>query len=138
MSTTPMTIGNKYRFRTYAAINGRSLFDATIVGITNGKFLPGDSQAEIIHPNMYAAMPESIRLNYRDDYTSYSYYQVNTTDDDFLYIGVPWVESSSIETLEVSQLSVTITDPESRDPQELSRLLTNNGYIVGTIEELSA
>lgn len=126
-------IGTKYRFSIYGAIGDNSHFEATAIGLTEGRYLPFDSNANVNHANIYPGLPAEVKAQMSDDYTSYRYYSFISDGGVQYYIGSPWIRSETIEELSAQELVIKIDNFEGTDYTPIYKALEKIGANVTSI-----
>lgn len=135
MLAKQLKVGQKVKFTIAGAINGRTDYEGTIAGTTDGKFVPVASNPSINHTNIYPNLTPAKKLEYADLYTSYVYIQLHMADGTLVYIGEPWIVDSTIVELTSTDLVVKLSNFNTERKSELIKLLTQHDYTVKSVSE---
>lgn len=127
-----LTTGLDVSFTIYTGIAGQTDFSGTIVGITQGGYVPQTADAQSNHANIYPNLPSDVQDEYSNDYASYNYLQLAAEDGTITYIGVPWVNNSTIAILGTKTLTATIYPFPDSTAANIIRILQQRGYTVAS------
>lgn len=127
MSLDLSSVGKTFNFETvdgvkYTQLTLISFLDAATV--TSAGF---DAAAE--HQQMYPYAPNTIPTNYK----SYLYPKFTDASGATVYLGAPWISTSSIEEVSTTSVTVVITDASSAQIDSLRSYLVANGLDKFTI-----
>tara|TARA_B100000929_G_scaffold291132_1_gene288232 strand:- start:8860 stop:9261 length:402 start_codon:yes stop_codon:yes gene_type:complete len=77
-----------------------------------------------MHVNVYGTLPAGT-IN---DYKSYSYIIIVLQNGERTALGLPWIDSASIQLFERNTIYATIEDVGPDDVDKIKRVLSSNGY----------
>ncbi len=113
-----------------------SLYDNTTIGTVFSRVriigvVDYDTASNAIDP---VALHEDIITNLPegsiDDPTAYSYLKVQMENGNKTFIGMPWINMSTLERVGSSKLQLTIDEVNSDDVPRILAALTSNGFTV--------
>jgi len=111
--------GQKLKFSIYGQINSVKNFEGTIAGLVLGSYVPQTEDPSINHANIYPTLPDSRKEAFQDLYTSYQYVQLVRADNSIVYIGLPWINDATIESLENVICDIRLTNFKASRRDEL-------------------
>lgn len=127
------TLGAEVSFSIHGTIGGANTFSGEVVSAIGGAHIPPNANGFTNHSNIYPALPDEVRAVTDDSYNSYNYVALSTGAADLVYIGIPWIADSTLQTVNETTKSVTVKDPFN-DSLRLSQVLKTNGYEVTAVE----
>lgn len=127
MILTNESIGSKFSFMLYGSIGTVRTMEATLVGIGSYSMLPPESGADINHANIWPEVPSEIRDTYQDNPAAYAYAVFITASSERYYIGIPWINASTITVITTKRATVTISNFNG-DVSRLYALLESDGH----------
>lgn len=133
ISLAEISIGDNINFTLYGAVNGKVEFSGKVISRLSSDGIPNTSTVPTDHVNIYRDLPLEVQEGIEDDYTSYNYVAVKTTDGVF-YIGEPWLVVSTLTLDNINTATITLTGFRDSDAVPLRQLLTAQGYTVDKIK----
>ena len=128
-----IAIGAKLTFDTYGAVNGVTSFTGEKIGNTSGKYLPVPQFAVAAHSSIYPLLPAASKAVTEDSYKSYNYIHFLKDDGADVYIGVPWIQESSVkETIETTG-TIVLSNCKNTKGTLLRTILEQNDFEVASI-----
>lgn len=122
-------IGSTYNFSVYPSILG--LFNGVVVeGIVDYKGASFYIDPHTLHVNVFSSIPAGLCP---DDPTQYHYIVVKQPNGSQTAIGLPWIDSGTIELQQRTDCHLTLLDV-SPDKLELIReMCSANSFTIGSV-----
>jgi hypothetical protein len=79
-----------------------------------------------LHEDIITNLPEGSI----DDPTLYSYIKIELENGEQTFVGLPWIDTTTLEKVGSSTLTITIADVNPDDVPNILAALTANGYTV--------
>lgn len=125
--------GQKLKLSIYGQINAVKNFQGTVAGLVLGSYVPQTADPSINHANIYPTLPAERKEAFQDIYTSYQYIQLIQEDDSVVYIGLPWINDATIESLEDVICDIRLVNFDASRRDELALKLAQWNFEVKTM-----
>lgn len=123
--SSPFIVNGKYSFEVFpVAILGNDFKNVTIMGIVNPSIAQSFLDIEASHVQMYPYLPSGTPDNAR----GYDYVMLKTLSGETTVLGLPWINQTTIVSVESGTMLVEIIEVTSQDIQRVSDALIANGF----------
>lgn len=123
-------IGSIYSFTTHAPSLLGNFSNVSVDGIGDHVVARGLIDPAALHTQVYSSLPDDVE----DDYRSYYYILVTRTNGNRTAVGLPWIESSSIERVDKRKIVATVENVGTDDVERIRKILRANNYDVADVE----
>lgn len=132
--TTPLELRKVYNFNVYPAVFlGSDFSGSTVLSFLS----PTDALKEIdiyaLHAKYYAYLPSGTP----NDPTGYDYVRILLPSGNKIILGIPWIDSNSIQLIMSQTVTVSLTGIIPGDVAKIKSLLAANGIKYNSISTLS-
>ena len=131
MIINDFTINNKYTFSLFDQVDGRTTFNATVIGKGTYRSIPASIDLASLHQQIWGSISDDIKENYTENsFKEYPYLTlVHESDDTIFYVGIPWIKNATI--IEDRILMVSVANFSDQSFERIKSILKNGGYDVG-------
>lgn len=113
-----------YDFTTYAPSVLGDFKKVKVIGMGEWSMAQSYIDVASMHANVYGTLPSGT-IN---DFKSYPYVIVELSNGERTALGLPWIDSASIQLFERNTIYATIEDVGPEDVDKINRVLSSNGY----------
>lgn len=133
-NTSNYSFGQKLQVLLVANMGGKRDFTGKYVGMVTAMAVPSVNSVNVIHQNMWPAIPDEIKTTISDNYRSYQYIVLEQDDGTLLYIGTPWIIAEAVVVVGTYTAVLTISPLPTDSVTELKAIMEANGYTVTNAE----
>jgi hypothetical protein len=133
---TSDNIGQSVQFSVYpAGFLGNNFKNAKILAVFDAETASAFIDVVAMHANVYPSLPAGYNLPGKQN--TYNYVRLRLQDGQFTVLGIPWIDMSTFEVIELLRCDIKVHNVLPSQVQRLRNALIANGFASFEIEQVA-
>jgi hypothetical protein len=133
---TSDNIGQSVQFSVYpVGFLGNNFKNAKILAVFDAETASAFIDVVAMHANVYPSLPSGYALPGKQN--TYNYVRLRLQDGQFTVLGIPWIDMSTFEVIELLKCNLVVNDILPSQVQRLRNALISNGFTNFELEQVA-
>lgn len=133
---TSDNIGQSVQFSVYpVGFLGNNFKNSKIIAVFDAETASTFIDVVAMHANVYPSLPAGYALPGKQN--TYNYVRLRLQDGQFAVLGIPWIDMSTFEVIELLKCNIVVNDILPSQVQRLRNALIANGFTNFELEQIA-